>query len=200
MQNHHVQWENPLFLWPFSIVIWVNYNISPTWIFRPFTFIKRAPPCRSEEEPTAPQADLLIFSWSCQLIIFQLLPLLPDQPHDRLCKPLQTWIFRPFGDDSPIHSPWFQGSGEQVSVVIKFTQIVMLVYQAGYHIINHYFLPMIIHYSPSIQTTIFTTFQRVPNLTRMRWFGTCGNPVRIKTKRKRHTRHRKKTAVGFVWK
>ena len=30
MENHHVQWENPLFLWPFSIAMLVHQKVS-TW-------------------------------------------------------------------------------------------------------------------------------------------------------------------------
>ena len=38
-----------------------------------------------------------------------------------------TWIVRPFGIDFP-YEPWFQGSGEQGSVVMKFTQIDIEIY------------------------------------------------------------------------
>jgi hypothetical protein len=38
-----------------------------------------------------------------------------------------TWIVRPFGDDFP-YKPWFQGSGEQGSVVIIYPDIWSYIY------------------------------------------------------------------------
>jgi hypothetical protein len=29
MENHHVQWENPLFLWPFSIAMLNYQRVTP---------------------------------------------------------------------------------------------------------------------------------------------------------------------------
>ena len=33
MENHHVQWEYPLFLWPFSIAILVHQRVPKTFFF-----------------------------------------------------------------------------------------------------------------------------------------------------------------------
>ena len=49
-----------------------------------------------------------------------------------------TWIVRPFGDDSPEINHDSQGSGEQGSVMMKFTQInpwtwiILGMYMAGW--------------------------------------------------------------------
>jgi hypothetical protein len=31
MENHHVQWENPQFLWPFSIAMLNYQRVSLSW-------------------------------------------------------------------------------------------------------------------------------------------------------------------------
>jgi len=40
MDNHHFEWENPLFLWPFSIAMFVYQRASPEMTVYNFTTAK----------------------------------------------------------------------------------------------------------------------------------------------------------------